>query len=171
MCTRPSAGSAATTGNNSMWVLVGGVWFLGKGGKGRSAGCDPTLHKRGSCVCTACHPASPASPTHSHTHLRALLSLFTLLALLPCRLVYTRISCGKLYVRHKRSIDTVKHVCSRCQGRLLYLGKFKWVLEGTGRCGVAGGSTFVLLKAVQLNFKIVKMSACKYILSSPVCLA
>lgn len=34
-------------------------------------------------------------------------------------------SCGKLYVRHKRSIDIIKHVCSRCNSRLLYLGKFR----------------------------------------------
>ncbi|KAF6256310.1 SprT-like family-domain-containing protein, partial [Scenedesmus sp. NREL 46B-D3] len=33
-------------------------------------------------------------------------------------------SCGKQYHRHKRSIDPAKHVCSRCNGRLMYLGKF-----------------------------------------------
>lgn len=54
-------------------------------------------------------------------------------------------SCGKLYMRHKRSIDTSKHVCSRCSGRLLYLGKFRWgriVRKGAGAS--AGTQTAVL---------------------------
>jgi len=52
-------------------------------------------------------------------------------------------SCGKLYLRHKRSIDTNRHVCSRCQGRLLFLGKFSrdGRLIGGGAAGAAAGSS------------------------------
>jgi hypothetical protein len=32
--------------------------------------------------------------------------------------------CGKLYERHKRSIDEQRHACGACKGRLRYLGKF-----------------------------------------------
>lgn len=32
--------------------------------------------------------------------------------------------CNKVYQRHRQSIDPAKHVCSRCKGRLTFLGKF-----------------------------------------------
>ncbi|WIA35546.1 hypothetical protein OEZ86_003971 [Tetradesmus obliquus] len=59
-------------------------------------------------------------------------------------------SCGKQYHRHKRSIDPAKHVCSRCSGRLLYLGKFSrdGKLVGSAAAGAAtpgatpGGNAF-----------------------------
>ncbi|WIA15345.1 hypothetical protein OEZ85_002010 [Tetradesmus obliquus] len=59
-------------------------------------------------------------------------------------------SCGKQYHRHKRSIDPAKHVCSRCSGRLLYLGKFSrdGKLVGSTAAGAAtpgatpGGNAF-----------------------------
>lgn len=43
----------------------------------------------------------------------------------PFRWQCTNADCGKQYHRHKRSIDTARHVCSRCSGRLAYLGKFR----------------------------------------------
>eukprot|EP00878_Enallax_costatus_P035154 GHUV01039146.1.p1 GENE.GHUV01039146.1~~GHUV01039146.1.p1 ORF type:complete len:208 (+),score=112.64 GHUV01039146.1:134-757(+) len=43
--------------------------------------------------------------------------------MLQC-LMFLCARCGKQYHRHKRSIDPNKHVCSRCDGRLVFLGKF-----------------------------------------------
>eukprot|EP00775_Hariotina_reticulata_P008588 gene8588-8770_t len=39
--------------------------------------------------------------------------------------VHVPFRCGKQFHRHKRSIDTNRHCCSRCSGRLTFLGKFR----------------------------------------------
>jgi hypothetical protein len=43
---------------------------------------------------------------------------------MPFRWKCTNPSCGKVYSRHRTSIDTRRHVCSRCKSKLLYMGKF-----------------------------------------------
>lgn len=34
------------------------------------------------------------------------------------------VTCGKEYRRHRKTIDTDKHSCGACKGRLTYAGKF-----------------------------------------------
>ncbi|KAF5828761.1 hypothetical protein DUNSADRAFT_17108 [Dunaliella salina] len=34
------------------------------------------------------------------------------------------VRCGKVYTRHRNSIDVQRHVCAQCRGRLQYLGRF-----------------------------------------------
>lgn len=83
----------------------------------------------------------------------------------PFRWQCSNYSCGKLYMRHKRSIDTAKHVCSRCSGRLLYLGKFSrdgkliassvsQAAAGSATPGGGGGNAFTLF--VKTHFADVK---------------
>lgn len=43
---------------------------------------------------------------------------------MPHRWQCSNAGCGKVYTRHRNSIDVQRHVCAQCRGRLQYLGRF-----------------------------------------------
>jgi hypothetical protein len=43
---------------------------------------------------------------------------------MPFRWRCTDPVCGKMYSRHRSSIDVRRHVCSRCKSKLVFMGKF-----------------------------------------------